>query len=118
MCCLKQATLIYQIGLSVILALDNKLFRDALLSLKNQRYATDRIAPGDIILPSSNSAARKDFGDVLCFEMEAAELMTESSCTAIRDISNYSDCHKNDTWRYYAATAAAACEKRAVFVYI
>ncbi|KAI0877126.1 hypothetical protein GGS24DRAFT_448871 [Hypoxylon argillaceum] len=48
---------------------------------------------------------------VLCFEMEAAGLATESSYLVIRGISDYADSHKNDVWQHYAATAAAACTK-------
>jgi nucleoside phosphorylase len=69
------------------------------------------IASGDTVMRSSNSTARRDFGDVLCFEMEAAGLMTEYSCIVIRGISDYADSHKNDAWHHYAAAAAAACAK-------
>ncbi|KAF3798540.1 hypothetical protein GCG54_00015244 [Colletotrichum gloeosporioides] len=53
----------------------------------------------------------RDVGDVLCFEMEAAGLMTEFPCIVIRGISDYADSHKNDDWQYYAAATAAACTK-------
>lgn len=69
------------------------------------------IASGDTVMRTTNSAARRDFGDVLCFEMEAAGLMTEYSCIVIRGISDYADSHKNDAWHYYAAATAAACAK-------
>ncbi|KAL1847874.1 hypothetical protein Plec18170_008284 [Paecilomyces lecythidis] len=49
--------------------------------------------------------------DVLCFEMEAAGLMNQSSCLVIRGICDYSDTHKNDEWQGYAAMAAAAYAK-------
>ncbi|KAJ9266774.1 hypothetical protein DTO212C5_6201 [Paecilomyces variotii] len=49
--------------------------------------------------------------DVLCFEMEAAGLMNQSSCLVIRGICDYSDTHKNDEWQGYASMAAAAYAK-------
>ncbi|KAK6541415.1 hypothetical protein TWF694_007227 [Orbilia ellipsospora] len=49
--------------------------------------------------------------DVLCFEIEAAELMDEFPCLLIRGICDYSDSHKNKKWQGYAAMAAAAYTK-------
>ncbi|KAH0595387.1 hypothetical protein MHUMG1_06562 [Metarhizium humberi] len=49
--------------------------------------------------------------DVLCFEMEAAGLMDNFPCLAIRGICDYSDTHKNDEWQGYAAMTAAAYAK-------
>ena len=46
--------------------------------------------------------------NVLCFEMEAAGLMTNFPCLVIRGICDYSDSHKNDEWHNYAALVAAA----------
>lgn len=48
---------------------------------------------------------------VLCFEMEAAGLMNQFPCLVIRGICNYSDTHKNNEWRGYAAMTAAAYAK-------
>jgi nucleoside phosphorylase len=53
---------------------------------------------------------RKDLG-VLCVEMEAAGLMDELSCLAIRGICDYADSHKNKRWQPYAAATAAAYAK-------
>ncbi|KAM6483943.1 nucleoside phosphorylase domain-containing protein [Trichoderma sp. SZMC 28011] len=69
------------------------------------------IASGDTVMRSSSTIAASYLEDVLCFEMEAAGLMTEYSCLVIRGISDYADSHKNDSWQYYAAAAAAACTK-------
>ncbi|GJC77671.1 hypothetical protein ColLi_00509 [Colletotrichum liriopes] len=71
------------------------------------------IASGDSVLKSSlkRSAAVRRLGDVLCFEMEAAGIMSEFSCIVIRGISDYADSHKNDDWHGFAAAAAAACTK-------
>ncbi|QYS98805.1 hypothetical protein H0G86_005965 [Trichoderma simmonsii] len=48
---------------------------------------------------------------VLCFEMEAAGLMNRFPCLVIRGICDYSDSHKYDKWRGYAAIMAAAYTK-------
>lgn len=52
-----------------------------------------------------------ELGGVLCYEMEAAGLMNNFPCLVIRGISDYSDAHKNDGWRRYAAAVAAAYAK-------
>jgi nucleoside phosphorylase len=49
--------------------------------------------------------------DALCFEMEAAGLMSEFPCLIIRGICDYSDSHKNKDWQGYAAATAAAYAK-------
>lgn len=49
--------------------------------------------------------------DVLCFEMEAAGLMSDFPCLVIRGICDYCDSHKNKSWQNYAATTAAAFAK-------
>lgn len=54
--------------------------------------------------------------NALCFEMEAAGLMNDFPCMVIRGISNYSDSHKNDEWRQYAASTAAAYAKELLYV--
>ncbi|KAL4936537.1 hypothetical protein BDV06DRAFT_204849 [Aspergillus oleicola] len=71
------------------------------------------IASGDRVMRSANKAllATRDLGDVLCFEMEAAGVLTEYPCLVIRGISDYADSHKNDVWQHYAAASAAACSK-------
>ncbi|KGO53939.1 hypothetical protein PEX1_041120 [Penicillium expansum] len=49
--------------------------------------------------------------DALCFETEAAGLMTDFPCIFIRGISDYADSHKNRQWQGYAALAAASYAK-------
>jgi nucleoside phosphorylase/tetratricopeptide (TPR) repeat protein len=49
--------------------------------------------------------------NVLCFEMEAAGLMDEFPCLAVRGICDYADTHKNKRWQPYAAAVAAAYAK-------
>ncbi|KID79731.1 Ankyrin repeat domain-containing protein 50 [Metarhizium brunneum] len=49
--------------------------------------------------------------NVICFEMEAAGLMSYFPCLVIRSIYNYADSHNNDEWLQYAAISAAAYAK-------
>lgn len=72
------------------------------------------IASGDQVIRSAKNAAeigKRVVGDILCFEMEAAGILTELPCIVIRGISDYADSHKNDAWQHYAAAAAAGCAK-------
>ncbi|KAM5344968.1 hypothetical protein ACJ41O_010830 [Fusarium nematophilum] len=56
-----------------------------------------------------DALARKK--DVLCFDTEAAGLMSHFPCLVIRGICDYSDSHKNKEWQGYAAMTAAAYAK-------
>ncbi|KAF4917995.1 Vegetative incompatibility protein HET-E-1 [Colletotrichum viniferum] len=49
--------------------------------------------------------------DVLCYEMEAAGLVSNFPCLVVRGICDYADSHKNDRWQNYAALVAAAYTK-------
>lgn len=53
----------------------------------------------------------RELGGVLCFEMEAADLMKIFPCLVIRGICDYSDSHKNKDWQAYAAAVAAVYAK-------
>lgn len=67
------------------------------------------IASGELVLKSG--ALRDKLGKkhgVLCFEMEAAGVLSDFPCLVIRGISDYCDSHKNDQWHGFAAVAAAA----------
>ncbi|KAH7123382.1 nucleoside phosphorylase domain-containing protein, partial [Dactylonectria estremocensis] len=71
------------------------------------------VGSGDRVI---KSAAKRDtisrgFGGILCFEMEAAGLMTDFSALVIRGISDYSDSHKNYVRQQYAAATAVAVAK-------
>src|SRR5271170_3163346 len=57
-----------------------------------------------------------EFGEILCFEMEAAGLMNSFPCLVIRGICDYADSHKNKRWQPYAAGTAAAFAKEALSV--
>ncbi|KAI1073061.1 hypothetical protein LB507_009050, partial [Fusarium sp. FIESC RH6] len=46
--------------------------------------------------------------DIICFEMEAAGIMSIEPCLPIRGICDYSDSHKAKEWQRYAAATAAA----------
>ncbi|EER38585.1 pfs domain-containing protein [Histoplasma capsulatum H143] len=73
------------------------------------------IASGDVIMKDAveRNTVQQQYG-ILCFEMEAAGLMNGLDCLVIRGISDYSDSHKNDRWRPYAAAAAAAYAKELI----
>jgi nucleoside phosphorylase len=49
--------------------------------------------------------------NILCFEMEAAGLLSHFPCVVIRGICDYSDTHKNNEWQGYAAMTSAAYAK-------
>jgi len=57
-----------------------------------------------------------EFGEVLCFEMEAAGLMNSFPCLVIHGICDYADSHKNKRWLPYAAGTAAAYAKELLLV--
>ncbi|KAI1113875.1 nucleoside phosphorylase domain-containing protein [Nemania sp. NC0429] len=72
------------------------------------------IASGDSVIKNAEirDTLSKSFNqEVLCFEMEAAGLMTEFPSLVVRGISDYADSHKNNSWQHYAAATAAACAK-------
>ncbi|KAJ5719738.1 nucleoside phosphorylase domain-containing protein, partial [Penicillium malachiteum] len=61
-----------------------------------------------------NADVRDDLAtreNLICFEMEAAGVMSTMPCLPVRGISDYSDSHKNDAWHQYAALAAAVYAK-------
>ncbi|KAI6780066.1 Ankyrin repeat domain-containing protein 50 [Emericellopsis cladophorae] len=70
------------------------------------------IASGNQVIKNARTRDRlsKELG-VLCFELEAAGLIQDFPCLAIRGICDYSDSHKNKAWQGYAAAAAAAFAK-------
>jgi nucleoside phosphorylase len=70
------------------------------------------IASGNQVIKHGATRERlqKDL-DVLCFEMEAAGLISTFPCLVIRGICDYSDTHKNKSWQRYAAAVAAAFTK-------
>ena len=76
------------------------------------------IASGNQVIRNAAERDRlsREFGGVLCFEMEAAGLMNNFPCLVIRGISDYADSHKNKQWQSYAAATAAACAKELLLV--
>jgi nucleoside phosphorylase len=70
------------------------------------------IASGNQVIKhgTTRERLRQDL-DVLCFEMEAAGLMSGFPCLVIRGICDYSDSHKNKRWQKYAAATAAGFAK-------
>ncbi|KAL4972502.1 purine and uridine phosphorylase [Aspergillus desertorum] len=87
------------------------------------RYSNDPvvhyglIASGNQVIKDSATRNRmkRELGNVLCFEMEAAGLMNAFPCLVIRGISDYADYHKNDIWHGYAAATAAAAAKEVLY---
>jgi nucleoside phosphorylase len=75
------------------------------------------IASGNQVIKDSRTRdrLRKELGNVLCFEMEAAGLMNAFPCLVIRGVSDYADYHKNDRWHGYAAATAAAAAKEVLY---
>ncbi|KAF2402656.1 purine and uridine phosphorylase, partial [Trichodelitschia bisporula] len=71
------------------------------------------IASGNQVVRDATTRDRlsKDFGGVLCFEMEAAGLMNHFPCLVVRGVCDYADSHKNKSWQPYAAVTAAAYAK-------
>ncbi|KAL4738380.1 purine and uridine phosphorylase [Aspergillus similis] len=70
------------------------------------------IASSDTLMKDSitrDELAKKK--KVICFEMEAAGLISHFPCLVIRGICDYSDSHKNKVWQGYAAMTAAAYAK-------
>ncbi|KAJ5641389.1 hypothetical protein N7490_005389 [Penicillium lividum] len=67
------------------------------------------IASGELVIKDATlrDELAQEHG-VLCFEMEAAGVLTDFPCMIIRGISDYCDSHKNDRWHGYAAAVAAA----------
>lgn len=68
-----------------------------------------RIASGNAVVRDGErrDQIRDRCGGALCIEMEAAGVDAGRRCLVIRGISDYSDSHKNDAWRSYAAGNAA-----------
>ncbi|KUM60362.1 hypothetical protein ACN42_g6752 [Penicillium freii] len=70
------------------------------------------VASTDVVMKSARVRDRmRQDQNVICFEMEAAGLMNNFPCIAIRGISDYADTHKNDRWQPYAAITAAGYAK-------
>lgn len=88
----------------------------------------ERVAPEPIVhygLIASGNRVMKDAMErdkisndsdgAICFKMEAASLMNDFRCIAIRGISDYADSYKNDRWCLYAAAASAGLAKELLF---
>ncbi|PMD49383.1 purine and uridine phosphorylase [Hyaloscypha bicolor E] len=72
------------------------------------------IASGNQVIREADSRdeinKRLDY-KVLCFEMEAAGVLTSFPCMVIRGICDYADSHKNKDCQEYASAVAAAVAK-------
>jgi nucleoside phosphorylase len=66
-----------------------------------------------------SSAKRNDLYEkrgTICFEMEAAAIVSECQGLVVRGICDYADSHKNKKWQRYAAATAAAYTKELLSV--
>ncbi|KAJ4139768.1 hypothetical protein NW768_001112 [Fusarium equiseti] len=94
------------------------------LVTRQTRTLTDYIKPHRGIIGSADQVLRNAQErdrlsrekNILCFEMEAAGVMSAARCITIRGIADYADGHKNDDWHSYAALAAAVCAKKLLIV--
>ena len=94
-----------------------KLQRDArIIDTPEIHYGT--IASGNQVMRDgvTRDQISSEFGEVLCFEMEAAGLMNSFPCLVIRGICDYADSHKNKRWQPYASGTAAAYAKELLLV--
>ncbi|EGX45135.1 hypothetical protein AOL_s00173g236 [Orbilia oligospora ATCC 24927] len=86
----------------------------------NPKVYYGKIASGDQVMKNGIERDRisKDSGGTLCFEMEAAGVMSsvDCRCLVIRGICDYADSHKNKGWQEYAAMVAAAYAREIISV--
>lgn len=74
------------------------------------------IASGELVI--KDGVKRDKLGNehgILCFDMEAAGVLSDFPCLVVRGISDYCDSHKNDQWHGFAAAAAAAYARQLFF---
>ena len=88
---------------------------------RQERYDPDEpevhyglVASGNLVIKDGviRDQVARQFGGVLCFEMEAAGIMNDLPAVVIRGISDYADSHRNHLWQGYAALMAAVYTKR------
>ncbi|KAF2167467.1 hypothetical protein M409DRAFT_66037 [Zasmidium cellare ATCC 36951] len=72
------------------------------------------IASGNQVMrhAAERDQVSREFGGVLCFEMEAAGLMNNFPSLVIRGICDYADVHKTKNWQEFAAATAAGYAKQ------
>ncbi|RPA78851.1 hypothetical protein BJ508DRAFT_151864 [Ascobolus immersus RN42] len=74
------------------------------------------IASGEMVVKDAELRDKLASDDnILCFEMEAAGVLSGFPCLIVRGISDYCDSHKNDRWHGYAAATAAAYARQLFF---
>lgn len=81
---------------------------------RDMRVHYGLIASGNQVIEDAKfrDKLNKDLGgQLLCIEMEAAELMNNFPCIVIKGICDYADSHKNKNWQEHAAALAAAYAK-------
>ena len=105
-------------GDSCILCDDEKKLYREVRAVNTPEIHYGVIASGNVVMRDGiiRNQISAEFGEVLCFEMEAAGLMNTFPCLVIRGICDYADSHKNKRWQPYAAGAAAAYAKELLLV--
>ncbi|KAM0666712.1 hypothetical protein ACQRIU_004567 [Beauveria bassiana] len=76
------------------------------------------IASGNTLVKDSvtrDMIAKSTGEKCICYEMEAAGIMSHFPCLVVRGICDYADSHKNDRWQRYASATAAAYAKELLF---
>lgn len=76
------------------------------------------IASGNVLVQDAitrDKIAHETGEKCLCYEMEAAGVVSHFPCLVIRGICDYADSHKNDCWQPYASATAAAYAKELLF---
>lgn len=76
-------------------------------------YGTIGSANSFMASSSKRNELHEKFG-IICFEMEAAGIISEYQGLVIRGICDYSDSHTNKEWQKYAAATAAAYAKELI----
>jgi nucleoside phosphorylase len=76
-------------------------------------YGTIGSANSFMASSSKRNELHEKYG-IICFEMEAAGIMSEYQGLVIRGICDYSDSHTNKEWQKYAAATAAAYGKELI----
>ena len=77
------------------------------------------VASGDTVMQSAIDRDRiSETEGVIAFEMEGAGLWDELPCIVIKGANDYSDSHKNNVWKDFAAATAAAVSKAVLNFYI
>jgi nucleoside phosphorylase len=95
----------------------NQVVRRGLRDTTELQLHFGTIASGSSVVrdPKVRDKTRKE-ENAICFEMEAAGILGRQNCLVLRGISDYTDSHKNDTWKPYAAATAASVAREILYI--